>query len=132
MKPPDLCMDVSWKTRAAAVRWNISPFIDGRYRSSSSAEFFDTVNPATEKPLSQHPVGHAADVEQAVQSARWRFNEGCWSEMPPAQRMEILLRLADLLVAHKAELALLDSLEMGKPIKAALHDAEVFAPGLLR
>lgn len=123
---------MNWKTAAAAVKWNLQPFIDGRYRPSTATETFDNVNPATETSLCRPSVGNAADIDEAVRIARQRFNDGCWSELPPARRVEVLLKLADLIVRHKAELALLDTLEMGKPIQAALADAEVYAPRLLR
>ncbi len=117
---------MNWKEAAAAVRWNIQPFIDGRYRPSQSSDLFDNINPATETVLCQVPVGSAADVDEAVRVARARFDDGCWSELPAVSRAAILIRLADLIIEHKAELALLDSLEMGKPIQAALFDAEYF------
>jgi len=123
---------VNWKESAAAVRWNIQPFIDGRYRPSIAAESFDNINPATEATLCRVSAGNAQDIDEAVRVARRRFNDGCWSELPPGRRAEILTRLADLIIQQKTELALLDTLEMGKPIKAALNDAENFAPMLLR
>jgi len=123
---------MSWTESAAAVRWNIQPFIDGRYRPSSATERFDNINPATETTLCQVSAGNAADVDEAVRVARKRFNDGCWSQLPPGRRTEILVKLADLMVAHKAELALLDSLEMGKPIQAALFDVKNSATRLLR
>lgn len=123
---------MSWRESAAAVQWKIEPFIDGRYRPSMSAQSFETINPATETALCRAAVGDADDVNAAVRVARRRFEEGCWSELPPARRGQILLKLAELIVAHKAELALLDSLEMGKPITHALHDVEQFAARLLR
>ena len=123
---------MTWKDSAAAISWNIRPLIAGRYRASSATECFHSVNPATETNLCRVAVGDSADIEEAVRVARQRFNDGCWSELPPRERAEKLLKLADLIVQHKAELALLDSLEMGKPILAALYDAESYAPGLLR
>ena len=123
---------MNWKQSAAAVRWNIQPFIDGRYRPSRSTELFDNINPATETVLCQVPIGSAADVDEAVRVARQRFNDGCWHELPAVRRGEILIKLADLIVAHKDELALLDNLEMGKPMQAALFDAGYVAPYLLR
>ena len=123
---------MDWKVSASAVQWNVQPFIGGRYRASRSTDLFDDVNPATETTLCSIPVGHSADIDEAVRVARQRFNDGCWSELAPERRAESLMRLADLIAKHRAELALLDSLEMGKPIKAALHDAEKFAPWLLR
>jgi acyl-CoA reductase-like NAD-dependent aldehyde dehydrogenase len=123
---------MNWKQRAAAARWNIKPHINGHYRPSSSTDFFDTVNPATEETLSRAGIGSALDVEAAVRTARCRFDDGCWSELTAAHRADVLCKLADLIVRDKEELALLDTLEMGKPIQASLYDAETFAPALLR
>jgi len=123
---------MNWKDSAATVSWNIQSFINGRYCVSSSPESFDNINPATETPLCRVPTGGAADIDKAVRVARQRFNDGCWSELPPVRRAEILMKLADLIVKHKTELALLDSLEMGKPIQAALYDAEHLAAPYLR
>jgi acyl-CoA reductase-like NAD-dependent aldehyde dehydrogenase len=123
---------MSWKQAAAGISWRIQPFINGCYRASTSTELFDNINPATETTLCRVPVGNAADIDEAVRSARQRFDDGCWSDLPPVRRAEILLKFADLIVQHKAELALLDSLEMGKPIQAALYDAETAGPQLLR
>jgi len=123
---------LGWRAAAEIVRWNVRPFIDGRYRPSNSRGYFENVNPATEKTLCEVPVGDAVDVNEAVRVARQRFESGCWSELTVTRRAQILLRLSDLLVEHKAELALLDSLEMGKPIRAALYDVENFAPLFLR
>jgi acyl-CoA reductase-like NAD-dependent aldehyde dehydrogenase len=123
---------MDWKKSAAELNWRIQPFINGRYRPSTSAEFYDNINPANEASLCRVHVGNAADIDDAVRVARQRFEDGCWSELPPARRADILTKLADLIVHHKEEIALLDTLEMGKPIQAALFDAEVFASGLLR
>lgn len=123
---------MKWKEAARSIDWDIHPFIDGRLRPSQAKEFFDNVDPATEATLCRVAAGHSADVDEAVRVARHRFEDGCWSELPPARRGEVLLKLADLIVQHKADLALLDTLEMGKPIQAALHDAQEYAPSLLR
>jgi acyl-CoA reductase-like NAD-dependent aldehyde dehydrogenase len=122
----------AWRSMAPSVRWNIQPFIDGRYQPSTSVDLWDDVNPATEEPLCRFPVGSAADVDEAVRVARRRFEDGCWSDMPPVRRAAILYRLADLMAEHRVELALLDSLEMGKPVSAALFDAAEYAPRLLK
>lgn len=119
------------KEAAQAVRWNIRPFIGGRYRDSSAQEPYDNINPATETVLCRYPAGNAADVNAAVRTARERFEDGSWSGLPPARRGEILVKLAELIRKHASELALLDTLEMGKPIQAARYDAEHLAPSLL-
>ena len=64
---------------------------------------------------------------------RDRFDDGCWSEIcPPKKRIDVLLKWAELVFKYRADIALLDSLEMGKPISAALYDAETFAPQFMR
>jgi acyl-CoA reductase-like NAD-dependent aldehyde dehydrogenase len=123
---------MNWNDSAAAVAWKVEPFVGGDYLKSTATESFDDINPANETVLCRVPVGSPADIDAAVKVARQRFNEGVWSAMPPGKRCEILLKLADLIVAHKAQLALLDTLEMGKPIQASLYDSEHFAPDLLR
>lgn len=123
---------MSWTARASAFNWNVQPFIDGRYRSSASQASIDNINPATETSLCQIPAGDAADVDLAVSAARRSFEDGRWSGLPPGRRAQILVRLADLIVQHKAEIALADCLEMGKPIQQALQDAEQFAAWSLR
>lgn len=123
---------MSWQGSAKAIRWNIQPFIDGRYQPSRAAELFDNIDPATETVLCQASVGSSADVDEAVRVARRRFTDGCWSERSGAYRAEVLAKLADLIAEHKMELALLDAHEMGKPIQAALGDIEKLAPAVLR
>lgn len=123
---------MNWKVSAAAIRWNIQPFVNGRYCASVSQEHVANVSPATETVLCRMPAGHAADVDEAVRVARQSFEDGRWSQLPPLRRAEFLNRLAKLIVEHKNEIALLDSLEMGKPIKAALYDAEQYCTALLQ
>lgn len=123
---------VNWHSAAKAVRWNIRPLVDGSYRDSAATDSFRTHNPATEDPLSEASVGSAADIDEAVCLARARFESGTWADMPPSQRGEIMLKLADLLARRSSELALLDTLEMGKPITAAREDIESLAPALIR
>lgn len=124
--------DLNWSERARSVRWHVQPFIDGDYQIPASEESYQRVNPATEAPLYRHPSGGPADVDNAVRSARKRFNDGCWSDLAASRRGEILLKLADLIQENSTDLALLDTLEMGKPIQQSLYDAEYLAPTLLR
>jgi len=123
---------MSLKNSAASIRWNIQPFIDGHYLASASTEQFNNINPATERTLCQVSIGDAADIDEAVRVARRRFDEGAWVDYPPQKRIEVLLKWANLIVKHKDEIALLDTLEMGKPIQAARYDAERLAPLYLR
>lgn len=122
----------NWQESANGVGWNVQPFINGRYRPSTSKESYESINPATETVLCRVPEGSGEDIDEAVRVARNRFDDGCWSELSPVRRVEILLKLADLMVKHQHELALFDTLEMGKPIQASLADAGGSAPALLR
>jgi gamma-glutamyl-gamma-aminobutyraldehyde dehydrogenase len=91
-------------------------FVAGRFRESVSGERFVTENPATGQPLAQVAAGGAADIDLAVRTAREAFDDGRWSGRSPAERKSVLLGFADLIETHLEELALLDSLEAGKPI----------------
>ena len=121
-----------WHRAASQIKWRVEPFIGGSYRPSKATETFEDIDPATEAALCQVAVGDAADVDEAVRVARQRFVDGSWSELSPAKRAQVLLKFADLIAQHKDELALLDTLEMGKPIQAAVYDAEVYATKLVR
>ena len=91
-------------------------FIDGAFRPAGTGERFATENPATGRPLAEIAAGDADDIDRAVRAARRAFDDGRWSRLAPAERKVTLLRFADLLEANLEELALLDSLEAGKPI----------------
>lgn len=115
-----------WKARARALRIRGQAFIDGRYVDAQSGRTFDSVNPATEAVLAQVAECDATDIDIAVTAARRAFDDGRWSRMPPADRKGVLLKLADLIRANLHEMALLDSLDMGKTITDA---ATIDAPG---
>ena len=101
---------------AALPAFRTKAFIDGEFRDAASGETFVTENPATGLPLADVAAGDAADVDAAVGAARRAFDDGRWSRRAPAERKRILLDFADLLESNAEELALLDSLEAGKPI----------------
>jgi aldehyde dehydrogenase (NAD+) len=74
-------------------------------------------NPATGEHLADFARGQAADVDRAVAAARAAFESGPWPRFSPAERQALLLRLADLVAAHAEDFALLDTLDMGSPIR---------------
>lgn len=115
-----------WKSRAKDLRFRGQAFIDGRFVDAASGETFDSINPATGAVLTPVAACDAADVDRAVSAARRAFADGRWSRRPPAERKAVLLRLAGLIRENLQEMALLDSLDMGKLV----HDAvTVDAPG---
>ncbi|HEY8818536.1 MAG TPA: aldehyde dehydrogenase [Candidatus Limnocylindrales bacterium] len=101
---------------AAIPTFRTDAFIDGAFQPALSGERFATENPATGQILADVAAGDAPDVDLAVTAARRAFEDGRWSRRSPADRKAVLLRLADLLEANAEELAMLDSLEGGKPI----------------
>lgn len=96
---------------------NIGAFIDGTFRPPISERSIPSINPATGETLVQIADCGVEDVDLAVASARKAFGSGVWKDRAPNERKEVLQRFADLLDANLEELALLESLETGKPIK---------------
>jgi 4-guanidinobutyraldehyde dehydrogenase/NAD-dependent aldehyde dehydrogenase len=111
---------VDWHERAAALAPRTNAFIDGRYVPAVSGATFDCINPATGKPIARVASCDAADVEHAVASARRAFDAGHWSRRAPAARKKVLLRFAELIRKHREELALTETVDMGKPITDSL------------
>jgi gamma-glutamyl-gamma-aminobutyraldehyde dehydrogenase len=104
------------KAAVPQLKFRTQAFIDGRYVNATSGKTYVSVNPATGKPLAQIAACEAADVDAAVKAARRSFDQGVWGKRPPAERKHVLLRFADLIEENLGELALLDSLDAGKPI----------------
>ncbi len=115
-----------WKARAATLTFRNRAFIGGRFVDAASDETFDCINPATGAVLARVASCAAEDVDRAVTSARRAFEAGHWSHAAPEERKAVLLRLAGLIHDNLAELALLDSLDMGKLVTDA---ATIDAPG---
>lgn len=105
-----------WQEKAKNVRFRNLAFIHGVPVPAQSGKTFASVNPATGAELSHVAACDIADVNAAVASARQAFKDGCWSGLAPAERKAVLRRLSELILTHGEELALLDSLEMGKPV----------------
>jgi gamma-glutamyl-gamma-aminobutyraldehyde dehydrogenase/4-guanidinobutyraldehyde dehydrogenase/NAD-dependent aldehyde dehydrogenase len=92
-------------------------FVDGAYVDAASGATFDCVNPATGETLAPVAACDAEDVDRAVAGARRAFESGVWSRSAPKKRKRVLRRLADLMMEHRDELALLETLDTGKPIR---------------
>ncbi len=91
-------------------------FINGKFTPPASGKYFASLNPATEEVLTEMGSGTAADVDAAVKSAR-RAYERVWSKMPARERGKYLYRIARVLQERARELAVLETLDGGKPIK---------------
>jgi aldehyde dehydrogenase (NAD+) len=91
-------------------------FIGGRFVAPSSRKYFDSINPATEEKLTEIALAGDTDVDRAVKAAR-RAYENVWRKMPGRERGKYLYRIARLIQEKSRELAVLETMDGGKPIK---------------
>jgi gamma-glutamyl-gamma-aminobutyraldehyde dehydrogenase len=121
-----------WSAEAAKATIHTLPFIGGRFVELADVQGFENRNPATGELLAEVADGGRAAVDAAVRSARATYDAGVWSRAGVRFRRERMLRFADLLAEHAAELAVLDSLDMGKRVVDA-HELDLpFSVDLFR
>ncbi|HTO84077.1 MAG TPA: aldehyde dehydrogenase [Methylomirabilota bacterium] len=96
-------------------------FIDGKFVDPQKGRKFENINPATGEAFCAVARSDAGDVDAAVKAARKAFKSGVWSRMAPRNRMEVLYRFAQLIKDNALEFALLDVLNMGKPVSDMLN-----------
>lgn len=120
------------KHKDAPVAWNYSPspestshiqlkekydlYINGKWEKPLSGKYFNTINPANEKPLAQIAHANDADVDRAVKAARNAY-ETVWSKLSGAERGKYIYRIARLMQERARELAVIETLDGGKPIR---------------
>ncbi len=110
-----------WIERAKELCVATGLFIDGRHTPAIAGETFDCINPANGSVLAHMAKGQAADVAAAVANSLTAWNDRRWRGLAPRARMAVLFRFADLVEQHAHELALLETLDMGKPISDVLN-----------
>lgn len=101
---------------AAKIEERYDLFINGKFEKPLSKKYFATTNPATEEKLSEVADANAADVDKAVRSARNAY-ENVWSKMPAKERGKYLYRIARMVQERARELAVIETLDGGKPIR---------------
>ena len=106
---------------AGTVERPMQAFIGGKYVDSVTGETFESVNPADRSVIASIASCGAIDVDIAVSAARAAFDTGVWSQSHPSIRKAVLKRLAELMDRDRVELAVLESLESGKPIRDCLN-----------
>ncbi|KNZ33824.1 MAG: aldehyde dehydrogenase [Methylibium sp. NZG] len=111
---------IDWHASAAALQPDGRMFIAGQRQASASRETFACVSPIDGRTIAQVARGQAADIDAAVASARAAFDDGRWARKSPAARKKVLLKFADKILAAKEQLALLETLDMGKPVQYSL------------
>ncbi len=109
-----------WEQRAKALHIEGRAFVHGAYRNAASGETFECISPVDGRLLARVSSCDKADAEAAVADARAVFESGVWSRLAPARRKAIMIRFADLIEANGEELALLETLDMGKPISDSM------------
>ena len=106
-----------WHQRALVQQIDGRAFINGQRVWARSEQQFDNFSPIDGRKLGSIARCDTQDIDLAVAAARAAFDDGRWSRMAPARRKKVLIRFADLIQKNIAELALLETLDMGKPIK---------------
>ncbi len=91
-------------------------WIGGEWKDAVSGRSFESINPATGKPITTLAEGGPPDIEQAVAAARRALTAGDWPKMAPADRGKLLWKLGEAVLAHRDELAELETIDQGKPI----------------
>lgn len=110
-----------YAAKASSLTFETDHFIDGAFVPSRDGRRFETINPATGEPITSVARGSATDVDRAVTVARKTFRSGVWSKAAPRDRLAVLERFAALIESHGETFALLDSLDMGKPVSDMLN-----------
>jgi 4-guanidinobutyraldehyde dehydrogenase/NAD-dependent aldehyde dehydrogenase len=109
-----------WIARAESIQPRNEAFIDGRFVAAASGRTFDDIAGRDGRVITQVAEGGVEDIDRAVAAARASFDDRRWADMSPAKRKIILLKLAESIRANRDELALLESLDVGKPIRDTL------------
>jgi gamma-glutamyl-gamma-aminobutyraldehyde dehydrogenase len=111
---------IDWRARATTAAIDGRAFIHGERSGARDGQSFEKRSPIDGRMLGPIVRGQAADIDAAVAAARAAFEDGRWSKRAPAQRKRVLLAWAEKIMAAKEELALLETLDMGKPIQYSL------------
>jgi gamma-glutamyl-gamma-aminobutyraldehyde dehydrogenase len=119
----DLLTHEEYQAIAAELSLPVNAWINGKFTAPKSGKTMDSINPATGALLGKVAACDSQDVDYAVSKAREAFDRGEWSRLHPRMRKQVLIQLGKLIKRHRHELAVLESLESGKPIReCALTD----------
>jgi gamma-glutamyl-gamma-aminobutyraldehyde dehydrogenase/4-guanidinobutyraldehyde dehydrogenase/NAD-dependent aldehyde dehydrogenase len=116
-----------WRERADGLALPTRAFIDGQFVDGAAGKTFTRVSPISGQEFCQVVAGGEEDIDRAVRAARRAFDDGHWSTAAPKHRKAVMLRLAELVAGHADELALLSTLDTGKPIGDSLFEVGLAA-----
>jgi 4-guanidinobutyraldehyde dehydrogenase / NAD-dependent aldehyde dehydrogenase len=117
----DSDVKIDWHARAKALKIDGRAVINGKRVNAADGGTFECFSPIDNRKLVDVASCKAADVDLAVTAARTAFNARTWAGRTPRERKQIMIKFADLIIANREELALLETLDMGKPITASLN-----------
>ena len=112
----ELLTQAEYSALAGSINLPAAAFIDGRF-SPGKGTVFPTINPANGEALVDIAGCDASDVDLAVSKAREVFDRGDWALQHPSERKDVLIRLCKLMTRNRRELAVMESLDSGKPIR---------------
>lgn len=122
---------IDWHARAKSLKIDGRAFIGGVRMPAAGGQTYECFSPIDNRKLADVASCQEVDVNLAVACARTAFNDRLWAGLSPRERKQTMIRFADLLIVNKEELALLETLDMGKPISASLSvDVNSAANGL--
>jgi gamma-glutamyl-gamma-aminobutyraldehyde dehydrogenase len=110
-----------YRSVSSDIKFPFGNFINGEFVAAASGKTVATINPATKEKITDISSSSEDDVNRAVQCAKDALKKGVWSDLHPSKRKEILVRFAQLINEHTLELAILESLDSGKPISDCLN-----------
>ncbi len=113
----DLLTREEYQAIAEEVVFPSNAHINGKFTAARSGETFETINPATGASLTNITSCGSDDIDYAVKKARQAFEAGVWSRRHPSERKAVMIRLVKLIKRNRHELATLESLESGKPVR---------------
>ena len=129
-KKPELKFDTNWSYSAAPestdhieIKDRYRNFIGGKFVAPKKGKYFDTINPANEKKLSEVADSTKEDVNAAVKAARAAY-DNVWSKMAPAERSKYIYRIARMMQERAREFSVIETLDGGKPIRES-RDVDV-------
>ena len=112
---------IDWHARAKTLRVDGRAFINGKRVNAADGTTFECFSPIDSRKLTDVASCKSTDVDLAVAAARAAFNDRRWAGLSPRERKQTMIKFADLILANREELALLETLDMGKPITASLN-----------
>ena len=123
---------IDWHQRAKTLKIDGRAFINGKRVNAADMATFECFSPIDNRKLTDVASCKAADIDLAVNVARAAFNDRRWAGLTPRERKQTMIKFADLILANREELALLETLDMGKPIKASFNGDVNSAANTLR